>query len=144
MSPELQNATDLLTGLLANPVVYSTLLLVVLGLIPKSLLDKLPILGQLVTLVKTVLIAQTAKQEAKQVNAGAVIAENAVQGYEQLKNQGKVDSATAAAETTRIIAEKTGLSPEMSRILTEQAVKQMKEVQDSALVSGINILRERL
>lgn len=145
MTPEVQNALELLKGLLANPVVYNTLFLIAVGLIPKSVLDKLPIVGTLITLLKTMLEAQTAKQEAKKVNAGAVIAKASVEGYEQLKKTGKVDGATAAAETTRIVADKTGVNPELARILTEQAVRQTKkdailtEIAQKSSITPVNV-----
>lgn len=127
MTPEVHPALEQLKDLLETPVVYNALILIAIGLIPQSLLDKLPILGKLISLFKSSLAAQTAKQEAKKANAGAVIAGNLVEGFEQLKQTGRVDATTAAQETTRIIADKTGLSPELSRVLTEQAVRQMNK-----------------
>lgn len=107
-----------------NPAVQSALLLLVLGLIPRRLLDRLPIFGNLIALVRTYLEAKQAKQEARKVDAGNVIAESLVQGYEQLKKTGKADSASAAAEVAAEIARRTGLTQELSRILVERAVHQ--------------------
>lgn len=115
---------DALKPFIENPAVQSALLLVVLGLIPKRLLDKLPILGNLIALVRSYLEAKQAKQEARKVDAGNIIAESMVQGYEQLKKTGKADSTSAAAEVAAEIAQRTGLNIELSRILVERAVHQ--------------------
>lgn len=127
MNPQLHSVFLQLQDLALNPVVYNALILIALGMIPSKTLDKLPIVGAAVSLLKAYLSAQAAKQEARKVSAASVLADAAVGGFEQLKLLQKVDSGAAAAEATELIRRKTGLDASTSRLLVERAVKQQSD-----------------
>lgn len=135
----MNEAATLLTALLGEPLVYSTLLLILIGLIPERALAKLPLAGPAISLLKVWLEAQRTQAVSRRELAAQILADGAVGGLEQLKRRGVVDSATARALAVQHVTKHARLDPDTALRLVERSVSEITpriEAIQGALISA--------
>lgn len=116
-----------LSDVFSNETINALIIAVLAGLLPATVLEKFKFISPLVKAVLTFLERVQAESEAKKVAAGAQIADQLVQGTEQLKALGKLDSHTAAAKVSKELQDRAKLDSETARTLTEGAVRKLKQ-----------------
>lgn len=124
-SPFVSTALDLLNKIITSEAIYAAILTSLVGLLGRARLERIPVFGTLIKLIGDSIDAYLAKADAAKVEAADAIADVLVEGQEQLKKIGKVDSATAAAVVTAEVGKLARVSPSIARQVTEAAVSRL-------------------
>ena len=128
---------EAILALLQSEMVVGALVAVLTMLLPvevvaqvyKRLLDlveKVPIVGAVVGIVRRYVEKVKAHLEAEKLHNAAEAAEVLVNGAEQLKKIGVLDSPTAAVQVTQKLQETFKLDTDTARTVTESAVRNMQ------------------
>lgn len=127
-----------LTTLIDHPAITGFIVFLLANLLPadrigailsvlQRYLEKWPILGVLLKIVRKYIETTLADADARKVIGAGGLAEVLVGGAEQLKKIGTLDSPTAAAQVTKRLQDAYGLDEDTARMVTEKAVADLNE-----------------